>query len=446
MISRRSFLYTAASLVECTSAFFLFSGISEAENASGSLKAMLMPGTFSPICIVVPIFSGDLDLGAEISKIVANNLRLSGYFVPIDNSMLPDRVIGIGSTPDFAYLKLLRAHIIVTASVVRTGASVILQVKIWDLIAEKLLAARQLKASADNVSRLSHVLSDQIYTAVTGFGGLFDSRLAYIAEFGDETSRSKRLRVSDWNGLNGKYFTDADSLILSPRFNATGDCLVYTALSSTFRPRIMAVYLDNGTSYPLFDERYMTYAPSFSPDGKSVVFSVQVHSAAHIYSMDIRSRAVVQLTSGISIDTSPCFSADGSQIVFESDRSGEQQIYTMECDGSRQSRVSFGAGKYATPVWSPDLSNPLIAFTKRYAGSFGIGIIRPDGSGERILSYGYHCEGPTWSPNGRHIMFFKEGFEDTGTMLAMLDIFGNGSSEMPISGYGSDPFWSARIL
>ena len=122
--------------------------------------------------------------------------------------------------------------------------------------------------------------------------------------------------------------------------------------------------------------------------------------------MDLRIRATTRLTNTNAIDTSPSYSPDGSQIVFESDRGGRQQLYVMNADGSDQHRISFGDGSYSTPVWSP--RGDLIAFTKQSGGQFSIGVMRPDGSGERILTTGFHNEGPTWAPNGRVLMFFRE--------------------------------------
>ena len=78
----------------------------------------------------------------------------------------------------------------------------------------------------------------------------------------------------------------------------------------------------------------------------------------------------------------------------------------MSADGGGAQRISFGEGAYSTPVWSP--RGDYIAFTKQAQGKFAIGIMKPDGSGERLLTEGYHNEGPTWSPNGRVIMFFRD--------------------------------------
>ena len=77
------------------------------------------------------------------------------------------------------------------------------------------------------------------------------------------------------------------------------------------------------------------------------------------------------------------------------------------CDELRridQRRISFGGGGYATPEWSP--RGDLIAFT-RIAGNFRIGVMGPDGGGERLLTNSWQDEAPSWSPNGRVIQFFR---------------------------------------
>ena len=90
----------------------------------------------------------------------------------------------------------------------------------------------------------------------------------------------------------------------------------------------------------------------------------------------------------------------------------------MGSDGSGQRRISFGEGRYSTPVWSP--RGDFIAFTKQSSGSFLIGVMRSDGSGERILTEGFHNEGPTWAPNGRVLMFFRESRGASGGPQALF--------------------------
>ena len=66
----------------------------------------------------------------------------------------------------------------------------------------------------------------------------------------------------------------------------------------------------------------MTFAPRFSPDGNTVVFSLEQGGNTDIYTLNLRTGQRTRLTNAPSIETAPSFSPDGSKIVFESDRSG----------------------------------------------------------------------------------------------------------------------------
>ena len=191
----------------------------------------------------------------------------------------------------------------------------------------------------------------------------------------------------------------------------------------------------------------MTFAPRFSPDGQKVIMSLMRDDGnSNIFAMDLRSRTTTRLTNSTAIDTSPSYSPDGSQIVFTSDRgggSGRSQIYVMGADGSNQHRISFGDGVYSTPVWSP--RGDLIAFTKQSGGQFQIGVMRTDGSGERILSTGFQQEGPTWAPNGRVLMFFREAPGSGGPKLFSIDLTGRNEQSIPTANFASDPAWSPLL-
>ena len=186
----------------------------------------------------------------------------------------------------------------------------------------------------------------------------------------------------------------------------------------------------------------MTFAPRFSPDGNKLVFSLARNGNTDIYVMDLNTRRATRMTSGPAIETAPCYSPDGKQIVFESDRSGSQQLYIMNVDGSGMNRLTYGKGSYGNPVWSP--RGDLIAFTRIYQGKFYIGVIRPDGSGERLITSAYHVEGPTWSPNGRVLAYFKETphGDSRSAKIYTIDITGYNEQILKTPQDGSDPAWS----
>jgi len=106
-------------------------------------------------------------------------------------------------------------------------------------------------------------------------------------------------------------------------------------------------------------------------------------------------------------------------------------------------RISFGEGNYTTPVWSP--RGDWVAFTKQQSGRFFIGVIQPDGKGERLLTESYLDEGPTWSPNGRVISFFREAGPGAGPRLWSIDLTGRNLKRLPTPGDASDPAWSPLL-
>ena len=216
------------------------------------------------------------------------------------------------------------------------------------------------------------------------------------------------------------------------------------------RPRIYLFDLSSGRQTPLGDFGGITLSPRFAPDGNSLLLSQTTQNGnADIYRVDLGSRRASRLTNSGSIDVSPCFSPDGSQIVFNSDRGGDQQLYLMGADGGGARRISFGSGRYATPVWSP--RGDLIAFTRINGGTFSIGVMRPDGSGERILSESFYVEGPTFAPNGRVIMFWREtpARDNKGSgfsaRLVSIDITGFNERQIATPTDGSEPAWGPLL-
>ena len=169
---------------------------------------------------------------------------------------------------------------------------------------------------------------------------------------------------------------------------------------------------------------------------------------SEIWVRNLETNIQEKLTDHPSIDTSPSYSPDGKYITFNSDRSGYQQIYVMRSDGSKVKRISFGKGIYGTPVWSP--RGDLIAFTKLHKGKFFIGVMRTDGSGERLLTENFYQEAPSWSPNGRIIIFYRETKTDDkgqgfSAKLWSIDLTGYNERLVSTETDASDPSWSSLL-
>lgn len=316
--------------------------------------------------------------------------------------------------------------------------------RLWDVFSQKQLIGTAYMTNADNWRRIAHIISDEIYKRLTGEDGYFDSRIVYISESGPPQKRVKRLAIMDYDGQNHQYLTDGRNLVLTPRFSPTKQQITYMSFGNR-GPQVYLYDINNGRHELLGNFPGMTFAPRFSPDGQKVIMSMAKDGNSDIYEMDLRSRTPRRITTNSSIDTSPSYAPDGRQIVFESDRGGSQQLYTMSADGSNVQRITFGKGRYANPVWSP--RGDLIAFTRMYQGKFYIGVIRPDGSGERLIANAYHVEGPSWSPNGRVLTYFKErpvgpGGTQRQAKIYTIDITGYNERWLQTPQDGSDPAWS----
>jgi TolB protein len=402
-------------------------------------------GTIEPLPIAVTDFIAGDQLGAEISSIVIADLKRSGLFAPIDKSAFIEKISNPDVAPRFDDWKVINAQALVTGRVSKEADGRIrAEYRLWDTYAGQQLSGEQFFGNDSNKRRIAHIIADAIYERLTGEKGYFDTRVVFIDESGAKNSRQKRLAIMDQDGANVRYLSNGKSIVLTPRFSPNRQEITYMSYESG-QPRVYLLQIETGQRELVGNFPGMTFAPRFSPDGQKVIMSLMRDDGnSNIFAMDLRSRNTTRLTDSVAIDTSPSYSPDGSQIVFTSDRgggSGRSQIYVMGADGSNPHRISFGQGVYSTPVWSP--RGDLIAFTKQTGGQFQIGVMRTDGSGERILSSGFQQEGPTWAPNGRVLMFFRDA--GGGPKLVSVDLTGRNEQSIPTANYASDPAWSPLL-
>lgn len=414
-------------------------------SAEGGLRGTVRQGTIAPIPIAIPEFEGDdPKLATDISNVITSDLAGSGLFAPLDRASFLERVGSVNAAPNFPNWRQIGAEALVVGRVgPGPDGKLSAEFRLWDPTNGKQLTGQRLGTSAQNWRRLAHMIADQIYQQLTGEKGYFDTRVVFVDETGPKQKRVKRLAIMDQDGANVRLLSQGGEIVLTPRFSPASNRITYMSYTKD-QPKVFMMDLATGQRELVGDFPGMTFAPRFSPDGERVIMSLQNEGNSAIYEMDLRSRQQRRLTQGTAIDTSPSYSPDGRQIVFESDREGTQQLYVMNSDGSAQQRISVGDGRYSTPVWSP--RGDYIAFTKQYSGRFLIGVMRPDGSGERVLTEGFHNEGPTWAPNGRVLMFFRESQgTNGGPKIYSVDLTGYNERVVTTPSFGSDPAWSPLL-
>ena len=437
--------------------FFTFLLFTEANSV---IEVDITRGNLNPLPVAVsPLFSDEdtnknlknnfeiIELGEKISEVVENNLKTTGLFNPVEKKAFLQK-------PDVAHLKprfedwaLIKSQALVTGQIKLENEKLRVEFRLWDVLAGKEILALAFTTVPKNWRRVGHIISDKIYERLTGEKGYFDTRIIYVAEQGPKTKRIKKLAIMDQDGFNTKYLTLGNELVLTPRFNPTNQMVTYLSYFKNL-PRVYLLDIETGIQEVVGDFPGMTFAPRFSPDGKKIIMSFAKDGNSEIFTMDLETRLVERITNHPSIDTSPSYSPDGKYITFNSDRSGFQQIYTMKSDGTNVKRISFGKGLYGTPVWSP--RGDLIAFTKLHKGKFYIGVMRTDGKGERLLTENYYQEAPSWSPNGRVLIFYRETKTDDkgegfSARLWSIDLTGYNERQISTETDGSDPSWSSLL-
>jgi TolB protein len=442
-------------LILVISCLFIFNN-----SAVALVEVDITRGNLDPLPIAVsPLYieSGSKDIkyndtiiknvGEEISKVIELNFRRSGLFNPLKKDSFVQNPDIAHVKPRFEDWRLIKAQALVTGKANVSENKLRVEFRLWDVVAAKEMIALAFSTTPDNWRRVAHIISDKVYERLTGEEGYFDTRIIYVSETGPKTQRYKKLAIMDQDGANVKYLTLGNELVLTPRFSPKNQLVTYL---SYFRnlPRVYLLDIETGVQEAVGDFPGMTFAPRFSPDGKKIIMSFAKDGNSDIYTMNMETRVVERITNHSSIDTSPSYSPDGKYICFNSDRSGLQQIYVMRKDGSNVKRITFGKGLYGTPVWSP--RGDLIAFTKVHKGKFYIGVMRADGSGERLLTENFYQEAPSWSPNGRVLIFYRETKSDSegkgfSAKLWSIDLTGYNERLIATETDGSDPSWSSLL-
>jgi TolB protein len=403
-----------------------------------SIRSVAIPALVAPDPVNTPAGNSG-NLGRQIADVIAADLRASGLFKSSGPGEVRAVSLGEVTAPQYGYWKGHDFDQLVEGFIKVGGdGNLTIGCYVYDVNFSSETTRLGFVVKPAEWRRAAHKCSDAIYSKLTGEAPFFDSRIAYISESGPKNKRIKRLAIMDSDGANHRFITNGQATALTPRFSPNYKSILYLSYTDG-NPRIYVYDVDSGRQRLITESRNPTFAPRWSPDGKTILYSMAVAGNTDVYKIAATGVGIpLRLTNTPGIDVGGSFSPDGTQIVFESDRSGSQQVYVMSVDGSNPRRISFGSGRYATPEWSP--RGDLIAYT-RIAGDFRVGTMRPDGSGERLITDSWQDEAPTWAPNGRVIQFFRTEKNSGKTSIWQVDLTGKNERKLPTPVDGSDPAW-----
>jgi len=435
-------------LAQLTGVFFAYAG--KAPAIIEITQGQVQPDPVAIIDFVNVDDASTTSIGVEVADIITNDLYNCGLFAPIAKQNLVQPAADVQAKGlDFTKWQTTTARFIVTGRVVfDSSTTMTIEFRLFDVLDKKQILAKSVSGERKKMRRLAHAAADLIYSRITNEAGFFNTQIVYSEPVSKGKKSTKRLMRMDYDGYGVTSITDSKSLALTPRYSPSGQDIAYLRIHD----RLAEVYvlnLGDKSQRKLGKFEGMSFAPRFSPDASSIVMSLAKGGTTAIYSMNVRSKQMTRLTDHVSIDTSPCYSPDGTQIVFTSDRSGNREkIYIMNTMGTDVRRVTFGEDKYSQPVWSP--RGDLIAFTKQVIGQtdgsrFFIGVMAPDGTGERMIADGWLVEAPCWSANGRYLLFAKQNSVKDKSSLYMVDMTGYNLRLINTPKEAEDGAWSPLL-
>ena len=383
-----------------------------------------------------------LAIAWQATQLIETDLRQTSELMPLKPNQKDYYSYPEVTAPTFSKWRDRGAKALITGFVQqRSDGRLTVGCYVYDVDKGRELGRIGFVATPSDLRRAAHKCSGLAYQSITGAPGMFDTKIAYVAETGPSEVRVKRIAIMDSDGYNHSYVTSGGTGVLTPRLSPNASKLAYVSFQGGV-PQVRVIDLASNQQHPLLSGNAMSFAPRFSPDGSKIVFSMMLGPNTDIYVVGANGGPARRLTTSPGIDTDPSFSPDGSKIVFESDRSGTQQLYLMNSDGSDERRITFSIAAYSTPEWSPD--GKSIAFTWRSGDTRRIGIISPDGTGERLLTNGPGDEAPSWAASSQELVFqHAEANGRPGIYRVSLD--GSAPRKMTIPQDGSDPDWSGAV-
>ncbi len=255
-------------------------------------------------------------LARKISDVVAADLKRSGLFAPIDKGAFIEKISNPDAAPRFEDWKVINAQALVIGRVTQEGDGRLkAEFRLWDTFAGQQMLGQQFYTQPENWRRVAHIIADAIYERITGEKGYFDTRIVYVAESGPKNARKRQLAIMDQDGANSRALTNANDIVLTPRFSPNRQEITYMSFENSSRASIAAARNGaggGGRQFPGHDLR-----PAFLAGMASgLIMSLQQEGTPTSIRWNLRLGARRRGSpTRAAIDTSPSYSPDGSRIV-----------------------------------------------------------------------------------------------------------------------------------
>ena len=377
--------------------------------------------------IAISRFGGDKAL---VENVIKSDLTRSSAFrvYAIDQTMTETSSLDLGS------FRNQGADSALVGSVVRTtDGRYDVRYKLVDTVRQQVLLERSIPVAEGDLRLAAHRVADDVYERLTGLKGVFSTRIAFVTKEGPRY----RLNIADWDGENVQTALNSAEPIISPAWSPDGTRLAYVSFE-TRKPVVYVHQLTTGQRRAVAEFRGSNSAPAWSPDGTRLAVTLTRDGGSQIYMISAQGGDTQRLTQSSGIDTEPVFSPDGQFIYFTSDRGGAPQVYRMPAGGGAATRITFGSNYNVTPRISPDGQH--LAYVTRRDGRFFVALRDLQSGEERLLTDTGEEESPSFSPNGRWIMYSTRGRGGNALLIVTTD--GRFRQTLPrINGDIREPAW-----
>ncbi len=393
--------------------------------------------------IAVSPLAGDGEsgnLGRRFAEILSKNLTISGYFKILDPKAYVE-----GPTPidldkiDFANWRLIGARALVKGTISTSGSEILVEARLFDVAQQQQLGGQRFHAPSGDLPRLARRFADEVMRYLTGEPGPFDSRIAFASRRG---GRAKEIFVMSVDGIETTQVTKNRTINLAPSWSPDGGSVLFTS----YKNRSADLYrYELGSK----NERRITSGGGglnlggrLSPDGSKIAISMERNGNSEVALIDPSGQLINRLTNSPEIDVSPTWSPDGSKIAFVSARTGNPQIYVMGADGSGVRRLTYQGSYNTSPSWSS--KGDQIAYVSRDQG-FNVFVVDvASGKASQVTSGQGNNEDPSFSPDGRYLVFSSTRVGRPALFLSDV----SGSHQVQLTETGGDdtsPSWSSRL-
>jgi len=376
------------------------------------------------------------DWARKLPQRIKNDLKMTGVFEFVPSDIYPQQDANNYKPATIRYSdwNLLGVQGLLKGGFHYTkDGKVKLTLYLYDPILKTKLIGQEYTANPKEISAVAHHFADLIMESLTGYPGIFQTRLAYISS----ASGAKEVYVMGIDGSGQARLTSDRVISISPAWSPGGGKIVYTSFTDDGDAEIKIYKMGEGSSYFVTHNNRVNLSPTFTRNGRQLTVAMS-SEATNIFNMSLKGRVLKKLTKSWGIDIAPSWSPDGASFAFASERAGGLHIFRANAGGGNVQRLTYVGYQNDNPAWSPD--GKKIAFQGRDQGMWDLFIMNADGSFlQRLTSSAGHNQEPTWAPNS-HYMAFSSTRTGKSQIYIMTDQ-GENQIRVPTKGSSSQPAW-----